>query len=219
MSVWDWSNVLLKGEVQRDDEDKCERYVSQQLREYGPLTKCSSRLRMNWLPIYLSKRVCFMKCQLIFSSIAHHVFVIPILINFSTELLLKLKQPQSILFVSMTSKARNSKSTGTQQKSITARIILRLFQHILGHGIWKNKLLIIACENGILSAFLSMWRMTFRAEQKKEGAIRINCRLRSLSSKSRGWQGGGGNATDSLSHTHTTHTYLPITMNEVLGLL
>lgn len=90
------------------------------------------------------------------------------------------------------------------QNHLTACITVKLCKPLLRHGIWRNKQLIITCENAFLSAFLSVRRMTFRAVWKEGGAIRLNYRLLPLSVKSCWWLWHGGVIPPpSLIHTHT----------------
>lgn len=67
------------------------------------------------------------------------------------------------------------------QNHLKACITANLCQPLLGHGIWRNKLLIITCENAFLSAFLSVWGLTFRVAWREGVAIRINYSLLPLS--------------------------------------
>lgn len=132
---------------------------------------------------YFRKSVCFVKCQPLSSAIVYQLFTA----HFGALRRNSLNQ--------LCLSARHHVNGTLQQQiplrqhknHLTACITARLCQPLLGHGIWRNKQLIITRQNAFLSAFLSVWGMTFSTVWREGGAIRINYRLLPLSKKSRWW--------------------------------
>lgn len=107
--------------------------------------------------IYFSKFVCFMKCQLLSSAIVYQFLWLILLLsgllscrNSLNQFCLSAWHPANVTL-------QQQIPPPATQNHLTACITAKLCQPLLGHGIWRNKQLIITCENAFLSAFLSVW--------------------------------------------------------------